>query len=415
MDSRAEIQERSHVWETHTTGGVTHSTLAQTYRFNDACAQSARYLVSGTGAMPDKAIRGNPKAWEGECAIHVVPRRMTPEGVATFGNDDGGVEATPAIRAVLAEVARQRAPANGQKLEVMVLARRRTGVRAIEGGVQSRMKEILERWERSPAQAPRKALIGPSERLDAAKRQAVREQGLGVRHQVLGNDAQRLGIALDLETRTIHQAKGREADIIVLIDEGQRYRGRRERAREGALAPVRPPGMDREGEERRLWYVALTRAKRESYVILPGADADPSPYVHDLLEGPSDRVQIAIEGIEGMTEAARIAPRCPRCGDSAHGGRLMPTAGGRALCADSYGKGCGHAERACPRCGTAPVRRKGTGQGVCADPKCGAQVRLCRCEPPVPLIAWEGGMRCAQGAQGCGVKVRAERAGQRRR
>ena len=94
--------------------GATYSTLAQTYRFNDACAQSARYLVSGTGAMADKAIRGNPEGWEGECAIHIIPRLMTAQGVAAFGADDGGVEATPAVRAVLGAVARQRAPEGGR-------------------------------------------------------------------------------------------------------------------------------------------------------------------------------------------------------------------------------------------------------------------------------------------------------------
>ena len=86
--------------------------------------------------------------------------------------------------------------------------------------------------------------------------------------------------ALQIEFSTVHSAKGREADYGVVLMGGFPSR----KQDDAILAMVLPPAKEEVafGEERRLFYVATTRAKRGLYLIVD--DRRPAPFVWELLE-----------------------------------------------------------------------------------------------------------------------------------
>ena len=106
------------------------------------------------------------------------------------------------------------------------------------------------------------------------------------------------------EFSTVHRAKGREADYVVALDlkEG-RYGFPSLRGDNSLLKLVLPPVSGRPypfAEERRLFYVAMTRARMGAYLITD--PTWPSTFVTELLEQSGDLRQIGAP-----------TPECPRC------------------------------------------------------------------------------------------------------
>jgi DNA helicase-4 len=133
--------------------------------------------------------------------------------------------------------------------------------------------------------------------------------------------AQRTGWTL--RQSTVHAAKGREADYVVVLDLKDERRGFPSQIDDDPLLDlVAPPAEPFEfAEERRLLYVALTRARHGVYLV---ADPlRPSPFVIDLLEHSSAGLRVV--GDAGAAPKER--PRCPRC----KGGRLIQARRGQSL------------------------------------------------------------------------------------
>ena len=115
----------------------------------------------------------------------------------------------------------------------------------------------------------------------------------------------RFGQWLELRFVTIHRAKGAEADVVILPG---LLAGRfpSTRADDPALALAMPEGDSFAlGEERRLLYVALTRARRR--VIMLGVQGRNSPFLDELVADGAVRMT-SLDG-EPITEQ-----RCPACG-----------------------------------------------------------------------------------------------------
>ena len=171
---------------------------------------------------------------------------------------------------------------------------------------------------------------------------------------------------------TVHGAKGREADYVVVLDLADDIYGFPCLREDDPLLDLVAPPIDDapypNAEERRLFYVGMTRGKKATYLV---ADPNrPSPFIRELL-------QLAPE----VRELGQISPGCPACrkghlvrSQTAQHLRCTNYPGCRHLaprctvCKNGYAvsqanpaeaesttrctnKECQHSERTCPSCG----------------------------------------------------------------
>ena len=173
---------------------------------------------------------------------------------------------------------------------------------------------------------------------------------------------------LDLTYRTVHAAKGLEADYVVVLGIcSGRYGFPTEITDDPLLDLVlAAPEEHPNAEERRLFYVALTRAKRRTYLLEEGGPR--SAFVEEILLAGG---RIDTFGLPNADD-----PHCPEC----RKGRLVPrtSEGGRGFYGCSNYPYCEHTQPACSNCKQGlPVR---DGETVrCSE--CGQQVAGCpRCD-----------------------------------
>ncbi len=118
------------------------------------------------------------------------------------------------------------------------------------------------------------------------------------------------------EFSTVHRAKGREADYVVVLDLKDGRWGFPSRIEDNSLFElVLPPASEGAypfAEERRLFYVAMTRARVGAYLLTD--PTRPSTFVTELLEQ-----------FGNLRQLGALAPECPRC----HRGRLRVMDGSR--------------------------------------------------------------------------------------
>ena len=118
------------------------------------------------------------------------------------------------------------------------------------------------------------------------------------------------------EFSTVHSAKGREADYVVVLDLKDGRWGFPSRIEDNSLLKlVLPPVSGEEypfAEERRLFYVAMTRARIGAYLI--NDPEQPSTFVTELRQQSGS-----------LRELDARAPECPLC----HKGRLQVMNGSR--------------------------------------------------------------------------------------
>ena len=139
--------------------------------------------------------------------------------------------------------------------------------------------------------------------------------------------------SLRVEFSTVHGAKGREADYVIVLDLNDGRWGFPSKVEDDPLLElVLPPasgGAYPFAEERRLFYVAMTRARHGAYLVTD--PVRPSAFVMELLRESYDLRQIG-----------ELAAECPRC----RRGRLRPSQNLRSLiCSDSS---CDHRAPRCP-------------------------------------------------------------------
>ena len=164
-------------------------------------------------------------------------------------------------------------------------------------------------WDSDPAAGRRRA----REDIEASQR------GSGHKVLVLGrynSSAKVLRSKTPLgEFSTVHGAKGREADYVVVLDLKDGRWGFPSRIEDNSLLSlVLPPDSERPypfAEERRLFYVAMTRARIGAYLVT--SPTRPSTFVTELLEQ-----------FGNLRKIGTLAQKCPRC----HKGRLLVKNGG---------------------------------------------------------------------------------------
>ena len=173
--------------------------------------------------------------------------------------------------------------------------------------------------------------------------------------------------ALDLSYRTVHAAKGLEADYVVVLGISAGRYGFPTAITDDPLLDLvlAVPEEHPNAEERRLFYVALTRAKRRTY-LLEGSEPR-SAFVEELLHAGGR--------IDTFGSPIADGPHCPECKK----GRLVArtSESGRVFYGCSNYPYCRHTEPACPNCEQGlPVRERDTvrctecGQEVAGCPVC---------------------------------------------
>jgi len=122
------------------------------------------------------------------------------------------------------------------------------------------------------------------------------------------------GRNLDLQFSTIHGIKGREADVVFVLgmDTGE-YGFPSEIEDDPVLQLVKPmPEEFQHAEERRLFYVALTRARHKTFLLTRKPNR--SAFVDEILADKSESVYEVDIGADGEQENAVDLPECPWCG-----------------------------------------------------------------------------------------------------
>ena len=184
----------------------------------------------------------------------------------------------------------------------------------------------------------------------------------------------RQAIPAGVEFNTVHRAKGTEADYVIVVDLTDDRWGFPSQIDDDPLLELVLPPHGKAfafAEERRLFYVALTRARHGTYLITH--PKFPSTFVLELLKHADDLRQIG--------ELAP-APLCPRCSD----GCLVLSQSHKTLRCTNYP----HCEHQAPRCSTCKagyivVRRRLRAE--CTNPTCDKPPDTCpRCRRGVLVV-----------------------------
>jgi len=111
--------------------------------------------------------------------------------------------------------------------------------------------------------------------------------------------------SLRVSFSTVHAAKGREADYVIVLDLKDDRWGFPSLVEDDPILDLVLPEPESfpHAEERRLFYVALTRARQQAYLVT--APAHPSAFIDELHDGG---YEVSWQGEEFWR-----APTCPRC------------------------------------------------------------------------------------------------------
>ena len=326
-------------------GATEKIALRQTYRFGQPIADSTRRFVTrGRGAI-DREVIGAPgmapdQRWPS--SIVIASSKLTPEGEKRVGRRHRSL--TGGVLVALERIGEQ-----SEGTEVLVIARR-----------NAELEMPPEGWSKAT----------------------------GINRKVINQRARRSGVRVSPQGegdggRLHHPARRGTAEGRPSAEA---------RALERALRVFR--GKDNaEEEERRIWYVALTRAKRKVYVIV-SADTDRhSPFADELYHNESGVFDVGEDELAELLEPLRPHVPCPVCTPRGRTAAVLAVREGRhgrfAGCT-SFGAGpdhhCGHRERVCERCEQGLMIRLGNERARCQNPECRHEAPLCRCTVPRPMV-----------------------------
>ena len=157
---------------------------------------------------------------------------------------------------------------------------------------------------------------------------------------------------------TVHRAKGAEADYAVVVDLKDGRRGFPSQIGDDPILElVLPPAGGNPfpfAEERRLFYVALTRARNGAYLVTD--PAFPSPFVLELLDRHPGVRTI------GELAPARNCPRCP-------GGHLVLSHSQKSLRCTMHPR-CDYQALRCRHCENGYVISGDKTPAACTNPGC---------------------------------------------
>ena len=175
-----------------------------------------------------------------------------------------------------------------------------------------------------------------------------------------------------IECLSFHASKGKEADYVVIMGMTQGIHG-------FPSKKITPPLLDaflpkaenfEFAEERRLFYVALTRAKHRVYVIADMTNV--SPFIVELIQ--QDYAVEQQEFSASLVQSLFEQINCVRCTT----GILKPRVGKfTSFFSCSHFPLCDHKEAGCDECGSPMTRKRFVGFKVCLNDSCAHMAPLC--------------------------------------
>ncbi len=176
---------------------------------------------------------------------------------------------------------------------------------------------------------------------------------------------------------TFHGSKGLESDYCVLIGLSQGKLGFPNENKDDIIVEALLPTLDSypHSEERRLMYVALTRARHKVYLIAdPTA---PSAFVNELLS-PKYKIHIYSKSFR---ELYRRIFKCPSCSDG-YFKKMTGKYGEFYVCSSNLA--CKIKPRICADCGSPSI--DDSTNSVCTNPSCRRSMKICpRCGRPMKI------------------------------
>ncbi|NQY27560.1 MAG: UvrD-helicase domain-containing protein [Piscirickettsiaceae bacterium] len=175
---------------------------------------------------------------------------------------------------------------------------------------------------------------------------------------------------LKLKIMTTHASKGKEADYVIILGlQKGKFGFPSEKTNHPLLNNVLPKSDGyAHAEERRLFYVALTRAKHHVYLITDGNNA--SDFVRELLKDDYDIIQTHADKPHFQTKIADIP--CRQC----ETGYMIAKDGqyGQFFACSDYPL-CTHTQTACEWCHSNLIEKDKL--KICENPKCNYVEPIC--------------------------------------
>ena len=246
----------------------------------------------------------------------------------------------------------QRNPAQSQRRTEANRAYAGPALFVVAGNTRIRLPEVLAELDKDPERSGQEVLI-----LGRYKHSCPDKW------QHIVRDCRNL----QLEFSTVHAAKGREADVVLVLDlETGPYGFPSEQESDPLLNLVlADPEIYLHAEERRLFYVALTRARNT--VFLMYEERCPSPFIQELLHVYPDQVT------HWQLTKGRSGPTCPACIT----GQLIVRKGpyGEFVSCDNF-PDCSYKPQVCSQCKKGIVARPAAEQSARCT-LCGQEHRDC--------------------------------------
>ncbi|USD59206.1 UvrD-helicase domain-containing protein [Vibrio sp. SCSIO 43140] len=177
---------------------------------------------------------------------------------------------------------------------------------------------------------------------------------------------------LDIENQSFHASKGKEADYVVVMGLTTGKHGFPSEKQTPTLINALLPQGDtfEHAEERRLFYVALTRAKHRAYLLADMTDA--SDFITELIKGdyPVETNEFDVS----LTQLKADKTVCHSC----KVGVLKPRVGqyGKFMSCTLFPR-CKHKETPCDKCGSPMTHDIKEGYQVCINSSCEHERPVC--------------------------------------
>lgn len=171
---------------------------------------------------------------------------------------------------------------------------------------------------------------------------------------------------------SIHSSKGKEADYVIILGLSKGKYGLPSEIVNHPLIEALQPKAEAypHAEERRLFYVALTRARHRVYLVCDMMRC--SPFVRELIQGD---YPLELEELAASPEQVNaILANCPVCTQGSLVNRVNRTTRAPFIACSNWPR-CTHIESGCRRC-NAPMTRSGRYR-VCVSPSCNGWVAVC--------------------------------------